>query len=61
MICTECSKAIELTKNQISDKLLAIDCHFLNAVALYRLHRPLEAVAEFNFGKRIKSRISGIG
>jgi hypothetical protein len=46
-----------LPKAQYADKLLQIDCLDLHAVALYRLHRPLEAVATFNQGKRIKARM----
>lgn len=61
MIGTECLTAIELAKNEKSDKLLAIDCHFLLAVSLYRLHRPLQAVAAFNAGKRIRQRLLDMG
>ena len=34
-----------------------IDAYFLQAVSFYRLHKPLEAVAAFNAGKRIRRRL----
>jgi tetratricopeptide (TPR) repeat protein len=50
-----CLSAIEIAKN--SDKMLVYDCYFLQAVALYRLNRPLDAVESFSQGKRILKRM----
>lgn len=52
-ITHECSEAI---KTAGDDRLLIVDCYYLQAVALYRLHRPLDAVNAFNHGKRFYAR-----
>lgn len=56
MIEKLCNNVIEIAKVQ-DDKNLIIDAYFLQAIALYRLYRPLEAVASFNNGKRVKARM----
>ena len=57
MIGTFCKTAIELSsqnnQNNLEESLLTIDCYFLYAVSLYRLHKPIEAVLQFNLGKRV--------
>ena len=57
MIGTFCKNAIELSshnnQNSLEESLLIIDCYFLYAVSLYRLHKPIEAVLQFNLGKRV--------
>lgn len=54
MIVEETNLAIELSSE---DKALQIDAYFLQACALYRLYRPLEAVTSFNLGKRVRARL----
>jgi hypothetical protein len=57
MIGTFCKIAIEISSqnhvNSLEESLLIIDCYFLYAVSLYRLHKPIEAVLQFNLGKRV--------
>lgn len=50
-----CQEVISLSRNG-SDKFLIVDAYFLQAVSYYRLHKPLESVAVFNAGKRIRKR-----
>lgn len=58
MIIDETNIAIELAKHpHHDDKEMIIDSYFLQACALYRLYKPLEAVASFNLGKRVRTRM----
>ncbi len=51
-----CDQVISLSKN-CHDKNLIIDAYYMQAISYYRLHRPLESVAAFNAGKRIRKRM----
>jgi hypothetical protein len=52
-------QTVEIISNEgdHGDIELIFECHFLKAVAYYRLNRPMDAVNSFTTGKRIRKRM----